>query len=226
MRVNYATNEITNYATYASSWLTGQLTNVINSIGVEAIYFDAVKPSDLTTEDYTTLSHVNNPKSYMFQKYTRLPILISFIMCFMDALVNNYSTIILFEDDIMVKVDKNTLINSIKEFNESDMDVFYMGYCFLNCSQPVNNFDYLVKITDNNLICCHSMCFKTHFLQELIDYSFPMTYNADELFRNFYQLQKLNVCVPRSVYFTQNRTSVDSLNESRDNPELFKTCNF
>ena len=50
-----------------------------------------------------------------------------------------------------------------------------------------------------------------------------MKQNSDELFRNFFMQQNINVCVPKIPYFSQNRIFVESLNESYD--EL-KTCSF
>ena len=196
-------------------------------LGFETVYFDAVKPSDLTRDDYDRLSNINNPHSYIFRKYTRLCVLLSFVKCFMDALDKGYKTIIIFEDDITINVNPETLTRSVQEFNKSICDVFYMGYCFLNCGQLVNNnYRFLVELTDRNLLCCHSMCIKTHILPALIKYCFPMNFNSDELFRNFYISNGIRVCVPKKVYFTQNRKSLESLNESVEDPKLFDVCSF
>ena len=59
-------------------------------------------------------------------------------------------------------------------------------------------------------------------LPGLIDYCFPMNQNSDELFRNYFIRNNINVCVPREPYFLQNREAVGSLNESVD--DEFKTC--
>ena len=53
-----------------------------------------------------------------------------------------------------------------------------------------------------------------------------MTTNSDELFRDYYVKNNVNVCVPKNIYFTQNRNEVDSLNESVEDQELFQTCKF
>ena len=203
------------------------ITEQIDKLGVTCTYFDAVKPADLTTSDYDTLSSINDPKSKIYKKYTRLPVLLSFVMCFMDALSKGYKNIVLFEDDIKMTTSISTLNSSLSEFNKSDCDVFYMGYCYLNCKNPIKQlFNSLVEISDRDLLCCHSMSIKTRILPALINYCFPMNFNSDELFRNFYISKGIHVCVPKKVYFEQNRETVESLNESFDGDELFKTCIF
>ena len=199
------------------------ITEQINKLNVQCKYFDAVKPFDLENSDYDYMSTINYPGSRIYNKFTRLPVLLSFVMCFIDSIINNYSTIIVFEDDIEIKVDLDTLNKSIDEFNKSKYDIFYMGYCYLNCKQSPKQTEYLVDVPDKSIVCCHAMCIKTHFLLDMIKYCFPMTRNSDELFRNYYIENLINVCVPKYAYFTQNRTSIQSLNESYD--EL-KTCKF
>lgn len=202
------------------------ITEQFDKLGYEVTYFDAIKPSDLANSDYDNLSTINNENSPIYGKITRLPVLLSFIMCFMDSLEKGYSTIMVFEDDIHIKVDQNTLVESINEFNKSNNDIFYMGYCFLNCGQLVNNYKYLVELTDPDLLCCHSICVKTKILPGLIKHCFPMKNNSDEMFRDYYRLNKIKVCVPKQIYFSQNRNELDSLNESIEDPDLFKTCRF
>ena len=85
------------------------ITKQINKLGVTCTYFNAITPNDLTTQDYNTLSSINNPRSDIFKKYTRLAVLLSFILCFMDSLEKGYNTIVVFEDDISINVDLPTL---------------------------------------------------------------------------------------------------------------------
>ena len=202
------------------------ITEQINKLGVSCTYFDAVTPDDLTVDDYNELSTINNTQSSIYAKYTRLPVLLSFIMCFMDSLKKGYTTIIIFEDDISINVEPKLLNESLDEFAKSNLDVFYMGYCFMNCGQLLRQFKNLVELSDSNLLCCHSMCIKTRILPGLINYCFPMINNSDEMFRNYYILNKIKIGVPRSVYFTQNRKTLGSLNESLEDSQFFKTCKF
>jgi len=202
------------------------ITSQMNSLGITFTYFDAITPQDLTQEDYDTLSYTNKPGTRIYKKYTRLCVLLSFIMCFIDAIKKGYSTIVLFEDDLSILVDKPLLNESLAEFGKSNLDAFYMGYCFLNCNQLVTNYKNLVELSDPNLICGHSFAVKTRILPELVKFCFPMTTASDELFRDYYIKNNIKVAVPRSVFFTQNRESLGSLNQSTPDPELFKTCKF
>ena len=199
------------------------ITQQMKKLGVKFVYFNAITPDELNVNDQNTLSTVNIPGTQIYKKYTRLAVLLSFIMCFMDSLVKGYDTIMVFEDDLVVET--SSISEGLKEFIKIKCDIFYMGYCFANCNQIVD-YEHLVELKDRNVLCCHSLCIKTWFLPKLIDYCFPMNFNSDELFRNFYILNKINVCIPRTVYFKQNRQTLNSLNESKDDPEFFKTCNL
>jgi len=202
------------------------ITEQINKLGVTCTYFEAVKPSDLTDNDYNTLSNINDPRSRIYQKYTRLPVLLSFMLCFIDSLEKGYSTIVIFEDDMTITVSPELLDESLIEFSKSDIGVFYMGYCFLNCGQSYSEYKNIIEISDRDLLCCHAMAIKTSILPDLIKYCFPMRTGSDEMFRDYYKLNKIKVGVPRKVYFSQNRNSLDSLNQSVDDPTLFQTCSF
>jgi len=197
----------------------------INTLNVDCKIFDAVKPSDLDSSDYTELSNINIYGSKIYKKYTRLCILLSFCMCFIDALENGYKTIIILEDDIKINIDYSMLNKTLTSFESSDFDVFFMGYCYLNCKNgKKTNIKELIDISGQYIVCTHAVSFKTKILEDLIKYCFPMTDNSDELFSKYYINNKINVCVPRTSYFDQNRTTLPTLNESFD-PEL-KTCIF
>uniref|UniRef100_A0A6C0B0P2 Glycosyl transferase family 25 domain-containing protein n=1 Tax=viral metagenome TaxID=1070528 RepID=A0A6C0B0P2_9ZZZZ len=202
------------------------ITSQMNNLGITFTYFNAITPQDLKPEEYDNISYTNKEGSRIYKRYTRLPVLLSFILCFIDAVKKGYSTIVIFEDDISILVDKKLLNESLLEFKNSNMDAFYMGYCFLNCGQNVTKYKNIVKLSNPDIICGHSMAIKTKILPGLINYCFPMTTASDELFREYYIKNKINVCVPKNAYFIQNRESLGSLNESGPDPELFKTCKF
>ena len=213
------------YAIYMPQRLK-YISTQINKLGVSCTYFNAITPNDLTMEDYDLLSIVHNPLSRIYKKYTRLCVLLSFVMCFIHALEHGYSTIAIFEDDMKILTNESQLQQGLEDFHTSDCDLFYMGYCFLQCGQPVRKMNTLIEIADKDLLCCHSMCIKTKVLSGLIKYCFPMRTNSDELFRDYYIRNNIKVCVPKTVYFTQNRKDLGSLNQSIPDPELFQTCVF
>jgi len=189
----------------------------INSLGLKCKYLNAVTPDDFTYEEMGYLSSVNTPGSQLYNLKTRLAVMFSFTMCYIDALKNGYSTFIVFEDDILIDVDLQTLNAATTEFAQSDSEIFYMGYCFLNCSQNMDKpqFKYIIPLEDPSILCGHAMCIKTKMVPGLINFCFPMSRPSDELFAEYYLNHKIKVCVPKKAYFNQvTRDVMASLNES------------
>ena len=157
----------------------------------------------------------NNIFSRFYNKQTRLPVLLSFTMCFIDSIINNYKTIVIFEDDMVIDIDLPTLNASTEQFSNSDLEFFYMGYCFMNCNQKTKDVGYLKELSIPSILCGHAMCIKSKALPKLIEYCFPMKKPSDELFMDYYIKNKSRVCIPHKPYFNQfERTSDNSLNES------------
>ena len=193
------------------------ITKQIKSMGLTCKFLDAIKPIDLTYEETSMISDINKEGSYLYKLETRLAVLMSFTMCYIDALTNGYQTIMIFEDDIIIDVDFGTLNAATTEFVQSDNDIFYMGYCFLNCKQRMdkNKFKYIISLEDPSILCGHALCIKTKMLPGLIDYCFPMKKPSDELFTDYYHLQQIKACIPKKPYFNQiTRDLLKSLNES------------
>ena len=178
--------------------------NVLNKIGYEYVLFNAITPSKLNNKIYTSLS----ANQYYINKKTRLPVQLSFTMCYLDAINKNYKTIIVFEDDLVINKDINQIIKGINEFNKSDYNIFYMGYCELNCNQQfkVDNNLELVNVRDySKLWCCHSICYKVKYLPDIIKYLYPMNNEFDIKLTQIYKNLNYKICIPKSVYFDQNK---------------------
>ena len=191
------------------------ITSQIDKLNVKCKYLNAITPGDLSPEDYSSLSTTNQKGSRIYNKMTRLPVLLSFITCFMDAIKNGYTTIIVFEDDIVMDTSISTLNETTDQFSKSDLEFLYLGYCFLNCNQKFEEIGNLKVLSDPSLLCGHAMCVKVNALQPLIDYCFPMKKPSDELFMDYYKKAKSKVCVPLEPYFNQlDRGVTGSLNES------------
>lgn len=176
--------------------------NKLNQLNVNYTLFDAITPSDLSLSDYTALT---NSKRFIDKK-TRLPVQLSFTMCYINAIKNRYTNIIVFEDDLIINADFQTINNSINEFTKSNFVMFYMGYCELNCKQPFTIDKLLVNVPDySKLWCCHSICYKVKYLPELINYIYPMDNEFDIKIIEFLKDKKYKVCIPRTVYFDQDK---------------------
>ena len=56
--------------------------------------FNAVQKEDLAIVDYTHMSHTFEKKNQgYYHKFTKLPVSLSFFMCYYDAYLNGYDTI-------------------------------------------------------------------------------------------------------------------------------------
>jgi hypothetical protein len=182
---------------------------------VEYTYFDAIKQGDLSETEISQISKVNTSGSSIYKLPTRLYNTLSFTMCFMDAIERGYSTIIIFEDDIVIKVDTPTLNATLLEFNNSNNDFLYLGYCFLNCKQNKNELEYIEELVDPNVLCLHAIAYKVNALPGLVNFLFPMKIPTDEAMVKYFRKNNIKVCIPKNPYFDQvSRDEMKSLNES------------
>lgn len=194
------------------------ITSEINKLKLKCTYLDAVKPGDLTESQINELSNINTPGAYMYKKITRLCVLLSFTLCYLDSIKKGYSSILVFEDDIVTKVDLSTLNKTTSEFAKSDLDFLYLGYCFMNCKQYLdpNKYEYIIPLEqDPSILCGHATCIKTKALQGIINYSFPMKKPSDEIYSDYFVKNKSKVAISKKPYFDQQtRDLMKSLNES------------
>ena len=193
------------------------ITTQINKLNLQCTYFKAITPDDLNDDIINKLSNINSIMSPIYNKKTRLCVMLSFSMCYLDAIKKGYRTIIVFEDDIVTKVPLDTIAKGTLEFSQSDLDFFYMGYCFMNCRQNLdtNKYQYLVPLEDPSILCGHATAIKTKVLPKIIEYSFPMTKPSDETYLDYFIKNKSKLAIPKVPYFDQvTRDKMSSLNES------------
>jgi hypothetical protein len=193
------------------------ITKQVNDMNIACKYLTAITPEDLTPEIINKLSNINNPISSIYNKKTRLCVMLSFTMCYMDAIKQGYQTIVVFEDDIIRKVPVETIANGTAEFKNSDIDFLYMGYCFMNCRQRLDKgiYKYMIPLEDPSILCGHATAIKTKVLPKIIEYSFPMTKPSDETYLEYFVKFKSKLAIPKEVYFDQvTRDKMASLNES------------
>lgn len=186
--------------------------NILDNFGYNYILFDAITPGKLTSSDYTILV---SDKQFINKK-TRLPCQLSFTMCYKHAVKNKYKTIIVFEDDIIINTNNAKILKGIDQFNNSDYNVFYMGYCELNCKQNFKKNNELVNVPDySKLYCAHSICYKVKYLPSIIENLYPMNNEFDIKLLEIYKKLNYKVCIPDKVYFDQNKdlgTNNETLN--------------
>lgn len=184
--------------------------------------FHAVKPDDLTKDDYERMSATFDPSNKMLHKrMTKLPVCLSFFMCYYDAYVNGYDTVVVLEDDIKFNVSLDRIKQAIGEFKKIDgAEILFLGYCWANCDT-----DY-VQITENlhraprdtQLLCNHALVMKKSFVTRYMERP-NATYwdnRNDHTLSNFLRDNDVFKVVPKKAYINQNRAEMGSNNENYD----------
>jgi GR25 family glycosyltransferase involved in LPS biosynthesis len=196
----------------------------MNEFGYNYKLVNAVKPGDLSEHDYSVLSTTLNPESKIYNKRTKLPVQISHALCFFDAILNNYKTFIIFEDDININRSSEVINNGIQEFINSDFQIFFMGYCYLNCNQNFNKdrYKYITNVPDKNLVCNHAIVIKTDMIKPFFNELFPVSAHNDELLRDFIIKNNIKTCIPYIPFFIQNA----QLGTNNENPENLSTLPY
>ena len=199
------------------------INNLMNLLGLNCNYLEAITPNDFKPGEMEEISSVEDTSSPIYKKYTRPAVLMSFISTFINSIQNGYSVITVFEDDIKINVGIDTINNATHEFVKSKCDVFFMGYCFLECDQKTKQIGkYLLELKKPEILCGHAICIKTKILPKLIDYCFKMTKPSDELFSDYFVKMGIKVCIPITPFFDQiDRNVMNSLNESTN---ILKYC--
>jgi GR25 family glycosyltransferase involved in LPS biosynthesis len=203
--------------------------NLFKKYNTNVTFFDAIKPVDLTKDEYMLFSETfDKNNKLMYKKMTKLPVHLSYTMCFIDALIRGYKNIIIFEDDIVINVPKDKMDKSIQEFLSSDFMMFYMGYCYPDTCDKSNfdtkTYEHLVEIYSKILACNHATVFKMEYVPDLLDFMFPMYTYTDDMYREYFKKKNFKICIPRVSYFDQNRKDFGTLNDNYQT-EL-PTCNF
>ena len=202
------------------------ITGKMDDLNINYKLLNAVTPDDLTYDECSKLSNINDSESKIYNKKTRLALQVSFTMCFLDAIKKGYKYIIVFEDDIIVNVDSQTLNDTLSEFKKTDYSMFYMGYCFTRCGNiDRKTNDLFLEIKDKKILCCHAICYKVAYLPDLIKYLYPMKDNFDEAIVIYNKKNNIKVCVIRQTFFDQNRKELGTLNEDSITGDNLENCN-
>jgi len=188
--------------------------------------FNAIRPDLLTTTDYATMSLTYFPGFMSFNKKTKLPVALSFFMCYYDALVNGYDTICIFEDDIDFPSGVDKIKKSISEFKNIDHEMLFMGYCHLNCHDGYSRVsEELIDVSGTHLVCNHALCIKRTFIEKYLKGK-PLFYphHNDQVLSLFCARNRIGTVVPNVSLVNQKREEMGSQNGN--NRLMPDTCNF
>lgn len=184
--------------------------------------FHAVKPDDLTKEDYEGMSATFDSRNkMMYKRMTKLPVCLSFFMCYYDAYVRGYDTILVLEDDIKFTVSLDRIRQAIGEFKKVDAaKVMFLGYCWANCdkeyTQITENLHRAPR--DTQLLCNHALVMKKTFISAYMERPNPTFWDNrnDHTLSNFLRDEDVFKVVPKKAYINQNRAEMGSNNENYD----------
>lgn len=195
---------------------------VVEQLKCQYTLFHAISPKDLTPEDYSNMSETFNPSNKMlYKKMTKLPVCLSFFMCYWDAYTKGYNTIMVLEDDVKFMVSLDLIHAAINEFKKTlEADILFLGYCWANCAKK---FEQKTENTykapqDVQLLCNHALVMKGSFLREFMTRERPTFWNNrnDHTLSNYLRTHDVGKFVTPKAYVNQNRVAMGSNNENYD----------
>jgi GR25 family glycosyltransferase involved in LPS biosynthesis len=201
----------------------------MKTIGTSYKLFHAISPKDLNTLDYFLMSTTYWPKSDIRYKFTKLPVALSFFMCYYDAYVNGYKSICIFEDDIKLKVNVSEISDLIKQFKETDKNILFMGYCIMKKCKKENftqiSPDIYTVSPKSDILCNHAMVMKRDLFARYVNRSPFLFYfvQNDRTLSNYILKNNIERCVPKHTYIDQNFAELGTNNGNYQNANL-KSC--
>ena len=188
-------------------------------LGIRPNFFNAITPKDITKAMASKMQVKRGSK-------TDLAVCLSFLYCCLDAQKNNYKNFMFFEDDINIKTKIDELIFLMNKFNESSYDIFYPGYCALNCSKVDTNHKYLFPV-NIPLYCFHALVVKSSLYSLLLNDILPLNTkdNHDWKLAQWIKQHNVKACVTYKSLFDQNREKYGSIRQNAAKSQ-HETCIF
>ena len=202
---------------------------IMGELKTEYTIFHAVTPASLSIIDYMAMSSTYIPYKNpgIYKKPTRLPLGISFFMCYYDAYIKGYDTIMILEDDIEFKVSSDQLVTTVKEWNSTPCEFMYLGYCHLTCKKA--EYTELTPnvsevISDSRIVCNHATLLKKSVIQKYCKkyWSLYMTKQNDNILDEFLRTNNIRRCIPPRGYINQNVVALGSNNGNKN--DNLHTC--
>ncbi len=200
------------------------VTKKLESLGQRYRLLDAIRPDDLTRDDYQSLSQTFKPSNkHLYRQMTKLCVCLSFFMCYYDAYRNGFDIVLILEDDIKYQVSSAKIFEAIRQFKTTDGQIMFLGYCWTNCRLPFTQLTEHVwrASKEGKLLCNHALVCKKEFVTRYMERK-DAVYWRD---RNDHTLSDWLVktgtfkCVTTRAFITQNRAELGSNNENHDTHE-------
>lgn len=227
------------YAVYIPQRLE-HIKKTLDDFGCNYTLLEALTKEQLTTEDYQKLSttYMVGPNVFpcfickglnahfrIYRKYSKLAVHLSYISCIQHALessANNY--VVIFEDDIYFdNIDQQGLVKYIKEFEEKEYDVLYLGFCYCKDGdnlKPSPN-SCIIELPKNQSISCkHAILYRKSYLKTMFKHLLPLYCASDVLFNHINLNMKAKVGIPDRALVFQDRERFKSVNHHGTELEL------
>ena len=191
------------------------ISGILGKLGLRHKILDAITEDDLSVDDYASLSETFGKKNkLLFQQMSKLPVSLSFFVCYYDAYLKGYDRVAVLEDDVKITVEVPTLLGALTEFRETKDDacgLLLLGYCCADCrkvkrlSKRVSQ--NLFEFEGINFLCNHALVFKRELIERLVTRE-EATYwrnRNDHTLMKFILDKKEKVCVPPHSLVDQDR---------------------
>ena len=205
----------------------------MKKLGTTYKLLHAISPKDLNIFDYLTTSPnvYMNPMSRVFRKFTKLPVALSFFMCYYDAYVNGYNSITIFEDDIMFEVSMDEIRKLTSEFLSTNQEVLFMGYCHHKCNNDKSKYTQvghnIYQIPPKSRILCnHALVMKREFFAKYVNRSPIIFYTKtnDTTLSSYMIKHNTKRAIPPEAVVFQNVSLLGSNNENKNSMIRRTTC--
>lgn len=204
-------------------------TEQLKAFGQKYKLLDAIKPDDLTPDDYRNLSQTYNPlNQHLYKQMTKLCVCLSFFMCYYDAYNNGFETILIVEDDIKYQVSLAQIFEAIRQFKTTEGQIMFLGYCWSNCDKPFTQLTEHVwrAPKDAQLLCNHALVCKKEFLARYMERDGVVywKHRNDHTLSDWLRDTDTFKCVTTKAFINQNRAELGSNNGNYDLGG--KACDF
>ena len=153
---------------------------------------------------------------------------LSHMWCLKDAINNDYSKFIIFEDDIIFHKNFHLLFEEIIEKNE-DIDILRLGSCDFHFKENIKTLRDNIYIPVQSACGTHGILFTKSYAQILFNYKLQniQEYDTDLTKIGEYYKKRHVICFPNLVCAELSTTNIDhnySFESEEDEKLYYKYC--
>jgi GR25 family glycosyltransferase involved in LPS biosynthesis len=188
------------------------------------INYELVIVERIQEEDYQSI------KNRALKKITKgmFGCFLSHMWCLQNAIKNDYSKFIIFEDDIIFHKNFHSLFEEIIEKNK-DIDILRLGSCDFHFKENIKTLHDNIYIPVQSACGTHGILFSKSFAKKIFDYKLQniQEYDTDLTKIGEYYKIKHGICFPNLVCAELSTTNIDhnySFESEEDEKLYYKYC--